>query len=62
MSFTEANTVKAHLRDLLAGRASAPSSQLYRELACAGGKIAGLGYCAWFPKSIAAYSSFEGFF
>jgi len=44
MSFTESNTVEAHLRDLLAGAASARPAQPSTGLARAGGKIAGLGW------------------
>ena len=44
MTFNEANTVEAHLRDLLAGAASARPAQLSIGLARAGGKIAGLGW------------------
>lgn len=44
MTFTEANTVEAHLRDLLAGAALARPAQLSIGLARAGGKIAGLGW------------------
>lgn len=44
MTFTEANTVEAHLRDLLAGTAAARPPQLSIGLARAGGKIAGLGW------------------
>ncbi|HEV2081800.1 MAG TPA: HsdR family type I site-specific deoxyribonuclease [Brevundimonas sp.] len=44
MTFTEANTVEAHLRDLLAGTASARPVQLSIGLARTGGKIAGLGW------------------
>lgn len=44
MSFTESNTVEAHLRDLLAGQASARLAQLSPGLARTGGKIAGLGW------------------
>jgi type I restriction enzyme R subunit len=44
MTFTEANTVEAHLRDLLAGAASARPVQLASGLARVGGKIAGLGW------------------
>ena len=44
MKFTEANTVEAHLRDLLAGAASARPAQLALGLARAGGRIAGLGW------------------
>ena len=44
MTFTEANTVEAHLRDLLAGAASARPAQLSIGLARTGGKIAGLGW------------------
>ncbi|MDK8871743.1 HsdR family type I site-specific deoxyribonuclease [Paracoccus sp. SSJ] len=43
-AFTEANTVEAHLRDLLAGAASARPAQLSIGLARTGGKIAGLGW------------------
>ncbi|MCV3739080.1 hypothetical protein OCK02_23175 [Rhizobium sp. TRM96647] len=43
MTFTEANIVEAHLRDLLAGAASTRPAQLSTGLARAGGKIAGLG-------------------
>ncbi len=44
MTFTEANTVEAHLRDLLAGAASARPAQLSNGFARTGGKIAGLGW------------------
>lgn len=44
MRFNESNTVEAHLRDLLAGAASARPAQLSTGLACTGGKIAGLGW------------------
>jgi len=44
MTFTEANTVEAHLRDLLAGAASARPAHISTGLARAGGKIAGLGW------------------
>lgn len=44
MSFTEANTVEAHLRDLLAGAASVRPALLSIGLARTGGKIAGLGW------------------
>jgi len=44
MTFTEANTVEAHLRDLLAGAASARPAQLSIGFARTGGKIAGLGW------------------
>jgi type I restriction enzyme R subunit len=44
MSFTEANTVEAHLRDHLAGFASARPAQLSLGFARVGGKIAGLGW------------------
>lgn len=44
MTFTESNTVEAHLRDLLAGAASARTAQLSLGLARTGGKIAGLGW------------------
>jgi type I restriction enzyme R subunit len=40
MSFTESNTVEAHLRDLLAGSASARPAQLSTSLAHADSKIA----------------------
>jgi type I restriction enzyme, R subunit len=42
--FTESNTVEAHLRDLLAGAASARPTQLSIGLSRAGGRIAGLGW------------------
>ena len=42
--FNESNTVEAHLRDLLAGAASARPAQLSIGLARTGGKIAGLGW------------------
>ncbi|MGO6690721.1 type I restriction endonuclease subunit R [Rhizobium johnstonii] len=42
--FTEANTVEAHLRDLLAGAVSARPSQLSLGLARIAGKIAGSGW------------------
>lgn len=44
MTFTESNTVEAHLRDLLAGAASARPAQLSIGLARTGGRIAGLGW------------------
>lgn len=44
MPFNEVNTVEAHLRDLLAGAASARPAQLAPRLARASGKIAGLGW------------------
>lgn len=44
MTFTEANTVEAHLRDLLAGAASARPVHPSIGLARPGGKIAGLGW------------------
>lgn len=44
MTFTEANTVEAHLRDLLAGAASDRSANLAPGLARSGGRIAGLGW------------------
>jgi len=44
MSFNEANTVEAHLRDLLCGQASAPSTGLSPGLARLGGRVAGLGW------------------
>ncbi len=43
MTFTEANTVEAHLRDLLAGAASAGPMQFATGLARTGGGIAGFG-------------------
>ena len=44
MTFTEANTVEAHLRDLLAGAVSARPAQLSIGLARTSGRIAGLGW------------------
>jgi type I restriction enzyme R subunit len=44
MHFTEANTVEAHLRDLVAGATSLRPAQLSLGLARAGGKVAGLGW------------------
>ena len=44
MIFNESNTVEAHLRDLLAGAASARPAQLSIGLARTGGRIAGLGW------------------
>lgn len=44
MTFNEANTVEAHLRDLLAGAASARPAQLSTGLTRSDGKIAGLGW------------------
>jgi type I restriction enzyme R subunit len=44
MTFTESNTVEAHLRDLLAGAALVRPAQLSSGLARASGKIAGLGW------------------
>lgn len=44
MTFTEANTVEAHLRDLLAGAVSARPAELSAGLARTGGRIAGVGW------------------
>ena len=44
MTFNESNTVEAHLRDLLAGAASARPAQLSIGLARTSGRIAGLGW------------------
>ena len=44
MTFTESNTVEAHLRDLLSGAASARPVKLSTGLARTGGKVAGLGW------------------
>ena len=44
MSFTESNTVEAHLRDLLAGATSVRPTKFSPGLARAGGKIVGLGW------------------
>lgn len=44
MTFNESNTVEAHLRDLLAGAASARPAQPAIGLARTGGRIAGLGW------------------
>lgn len=45
MTFTESNTIEAHLRDLLAGAASARPAQLSIGLARTGGRnVAGLGW------------------
>ncbi len=43
MTFTESNTVEAHLRDLLAGSASMRPTKFSPGLARTGGKIVGLG-------------------
>ena len=43
MTFTASNTAEAHLRDLLAGAASARAAQVAIGLARMGGNIAGLG-------------------
>jgi len=52
MIFTESNTVEAHLRDLLAGPASARLAQLSIGLARTGSRIVGLGwhYVAHFER------------
>lgn len=52
MTFNEANSVEAHLRDVLAGAASARSAQLSPGLARIGGKIAGLG-----PRYVCTFQS-----
>jgi type I restriction enzyme R subunit len=44
LTFTEANTVESHLRDLLAGAASARPAQPAIGLARIGGRIAGIGW------------------
>lgn len=44
MTFNESNTVEAHLRDLVAGVASARPAQFATGFARSGGKIAGLGW------------------
>ncbi|TIN24029.1 hypothetical protein [Mesorhizobium sp.] len=45
MTFTESNAVEAHLRDILAGAASARPAQFSPRLARMGGnRIAGLGW------------------
>ena len=54
MTFTESNTVEAHLRDLLAGAASARPAQLSIGLARAGSKIAGLGWHYVAPADLPA--------
>ena len=65
MTFTEANTVEAHLRDLLAGAASARQVPLATGLASMCGKIAGLGWHyvapADFPLFGVRASSVTGF-
>src|SRR5690606_28209132 len=52
MTFTEANTVESHLRDLLAGAASARPAQLSIGLARTGGTIAGLGWHYVVPSDL----------
>src|SRR4051812_27693132 len=44
MPFTEANTVEAHLRDVLAGAPSARLAQISIGFARIGGKLTGLGW------------------
>lgn len=52
MKFNEANTVEAHLRDLLAGTASARPTPFSPGLARVGGKIAGLGWHYFAPADL----------
>lgn len=51
MKFNEANTVEAHLRNLLPGAASVRPAQLSTGLARTGGRIAGLGWHSVAPAA-----------